>query len=315
MGPGFTANCRYFDKVFGNKAVMESRTSSQTGRQCESKTKQTAKKNKGKYGGRPESVNVQSLKPNSQDEEHALASTAFVPDTQKSDPSPFAPQRLSLILETQETNIPELSPSTFSGIFLEICCSVNSNLAESIQASFCGNIQMAVIRDSTRADFTMFHAQLNDLAQRFSKRPVYVHVSLQPSGNSDTREREIGIGTDSFMEDLFLKVGRHIYAQLPRLCCFPETDPKVGKIFLWLGTHPNLASSLANHTKCNCDSHVAFNAVNWDKVSHYMLRCVASSLRHIEMFTLARTWPSPHSQHTAFSNPLDRNPEFHEETA
>ena len=161
----------------------------------ESQAKQTAKKKKGKtnqiqsilYGGRPESVNVQSLEPNSQDEEHMLASTVIVPDTQKSDPPPFAPQPLSLILETQEPNL----PSKFSGILLEICCSVNSNLAESIQASFCGDIQTAIIRISTKADFTMFlHAQLNDRAQQFSskRKPVYVHFSLQPSGNSDTLE-------------------------------------------------------------------------------------------------------------------------------
>ena len=101
--------------------------------QSESQTKQTAKKKKGKtnqiqsilYGGRPESVNVQSLESNSQDEEHVLASTVFVPDAQKSDPSQFASQPLSLILETQEANLPELSPSKFSGIFLEICCGVN----------------------------------------------------------------------------------------------------------------------------------------------------------------------------------------------
>ena len=53
--------------------------------QSESQTKQTAKKKKGKtnqiqsilYGGRPESVNVQSLESNSQDEEHVLASTVL----------------------------------------------------------------------------------------------------------------------------------------------------------------------------------------------------------------------------------------------
>ena len=75
--------------------------------QSESQTKQTIKEKKGKtnqiktilYGGRPESVNVQSLESNSQDEEHVLASTVFVPDAKKSDPSPFASQPLSLILE------------------------------------------------------------------------------------------------------------------------------------------------------------------------------------------------------------------------
>ena len=301
--------------------------------QSESQTKQTAKKKKGKtnqiqsilYGGRPESVNVQSLESNSQDEEHVLASTVFVPDAQKSDPSQFASQPLSLILETQEANLPELSPSKFSGIFLEICCGVNSNLAESIQASFCGDIQMAVVRVSTRADFTMFHAQLSDLVQRFSKKgkPVYVHFSLQPSGNSDTTEyipadaeptestqvsgleqilklsQSLAVAADEFtfelpkrnrywnskfMADFFVKVGRHIYAQFPRLCSFPETDPKVGKIFLWLGTHPSLARSLANHTECNCESHVAFNAVNWDKVSHYpasMCSIIAQAYRDV----------------------------------
>ena len=81
-----------------------------------------------------------------------------------------------------------------------------------------------------------------------------------------------------------MKVGRHIYAQFPRLCSFPETDPKVGKIFLWLGTHPSLARSLANHTECNCESHVAFNAVNWDKVSHYpasMCSIIAQAYRDV----------------------------------
>lgn len=202
---------------------------------------------------------------------------------------------------------------------------MNTNLAESIQASFCGGIQMAVIRVSKRSDFTMFHAQLHNLAQRFSKKgkPVYVHFSLQPLGNSDTPEYvpadaepnestqvsefeqslklslSLAIAADEFtfelpkrnrhwnskfMAEFFVKVGRHIYAQLPRLCCFPETNPKVGKIFLWLGTHPNLASSLANYAECNCESHVAFNAVNWDNVSHYpasMCSIIAQAYRDV----------------------------------